>query len=107
MLEISWEEAGFPKEASAEKVIKKFLKILRQLRQRKKRKLQNNARLWTVRNKSEFQIHIITMLDEQNEGKEVRLCMQGFLSHPVCSDSWNAGSAGRMYIRLKGSRKVK
>ena len=23
------------------------------------------------------------MLDEQNEGKEVRLCMQGFLSHPV------------------------
>ena len=101
MLEISWEEA------SAEKVIKKFLKILRQLRQRKKRKLQNNARLWTVRNKSEFQIHIITMLDEQNEGKEVCLCMQGFLSHPVCSDSWNAGSAGRMYIRLKESRKVK
>ena len=83
MLEISWEEAGFPEEVSAEKVIKKFLKILRQLRQRKKRKLQNNARLWTVRNKSEFQIHIITMLDELNEGKGVCLCMQEFLSHPV------------------------
>ena len=27
LLEISWEEAGFPEEVSAEKVIKKFLKI--------------------------------------------------------------------------------
>ena len=32
MLEISWEEAGFPEEASAEKVIKKFLKIFREKR---------------------------------------------------------------------------